>query len=63
MKIDLYEFLIDKGYGEHSAAEVCEAYEKGGMKKVVKEVSAWGDPEQHDYRDEVRNDVLEWKKK
>ena len=62
MKKSLYDYLLRRGYGEHCAHDLHHAYDEGGIEACVKEAADWGDPKQHDYRDEVRGNVEEWEK-
>ena len=57
---ELCEYLIRQGYGEDEANDVHFAYLKGDIEEAVKVAESWNDNE-HDYRNEVRIDIMNWR--
>lgn len=56
---DLYEFLIRKYYQENIAEDICNHYRRHGLSGVADYAQGWNDDE-HDYVDEMVNDVKQW---
>ncbi len=59
-KKTLLEYLIDIGWSEDIAADICEAYQKN-IASVKKYARSLNDKE-HDYVDEIVGNIKDWKK-